>query len=228
MPELIPAVRVDRFLIREIVENLTKSEIDRNSQVLKRATELLCLVESGYATSSSKWSDKKRWLMGIISTVIIGVLGWVGNEIANELDKSAEVSHPDCNEYAVKINQKSQRVADLEEPVIVSGDARTLPSHLHLWVAATLPVGSREFYPRDEVFPYDGKWEKVLNPKLKNAKDEKRFAVFIVGEQGHRVIASHMSSMKKADTRNWQPLNQDIFDEREIVRCHGIHTVSVK
>ncbi len=270
MPELVPAEKVERDFIGEVVDELSKSVIDRKSQVLKRATELLAIIknddaafspdelvdnlsksvtksnsqvlkretealssiESSDESSPPEWSERKKWVMGILAAVIaaglIGVFNWVGTEIVTKSDQTNKAFHPDCDKYGITINQKFKKVEDLEELVLVSGNVQSLPTNLHLWVATTLPAGSREFYPRDEVFPDNGKWEIPLNPKLKHAKDVKRFSVFVVGDQGHKIIDSHISSMKKANPMNWQPLNQDVFDKGEIVRCHGIYKVAVK
>ena len=227
-PDITSTARVDRFFMKEVVEGLTRTSTDHDSQVLSRAKELLSLLESGNAGSSAKWSDLKKWVMGIVSAAVIAALGWAGNFVFTRTATPTSVHISACDDYKVTINQKSQKVVGLKEPVVVSGEVGKLPSNHHIWIAATLPVGSREFFPRDEVFSNDGKWETRLNPKLKHAKDVKRFAVFIVSEQGQKRIASHFSSMAKADARIWQPMNQDTFEDGEIVRCHGIHMVSVK
>ena len=179
------------------------------------------------------------WLLGTLVTGFVAgwgayetILAVAGRKLVSEEEfqrlrsMPAVASRPSCEEYGVTLVQRTQEVADSMQAVVVTGSLRQLPSDYRLWLAAVGPSGSREYWPRGEVKEEGRSWTLEVRPELKTREDRKRFAVFVVGPDGQKLIQQYRVAMRQvAPEREWPPMTHMTSDMHS---CPGRHEVVLK
>ena len=139
---------------------------------------------------------------------------------------NVQASRPSCKDYGVTIAQHTQKVAEPRQPVLLTGTVNPLPPGYRLWVAALGASDSGEYWPRGEVKISGHSWTLEVLPQLKSQADRKRYAVFLVGPGGQRLIQNYRESQRQAaQNREWPAMTSMTSD---MEKCPGLHEVTLK
>ena len=134
---------------------------------------------------------------------------------------------PNCEDYEISISSPP-RGEFVTPPFIVSGYSKPLPKEFEPWLFTTLKPGSPEAYwPIAPSEVRDQQWRVSVSPGNWEQGEIKHYAVFIVGENGKKLIQYYKAVMKAMSKpgSDWMPLTVTTPD---MVKCVDVYPVKLK
>jgi hypothetical protein len=133
----------------------------------------------------------------------------------------------ECTDYRLTV--RSPRLRDtVEAPFVVSGRSDSLPTGFKVWIFTRSTPGRRDdYWPVAASDVIEDDWRITVPAGSSRPGDDKYFAVFLVGPDGHAVIDYYRQAMRArwADTAAWEPMTRRTAD---MVECKPTHVVRLK
>ncbi len=121
--------------------------------------------------------------------------------------------------------------ADTYVPFRVSGKCKSIPKGYQLWLFIIGGQGGLECSPQSEITPHDGRWTTDFRATFFERGHKRRFAIFLVGEDGQALIQHYktfgkaLNQVEPRTDRPWPPLTRLTSD---IVRATEIREVTLR
>jgi hypothetical protein len=130
----------------------------------------------------------------------------------------------------VSIEQPAHQ-AEVRVPVAITGPCQKVPPGYKLWLFNIGGQGrTLKYYPQDEILVHNARWTTELRATSFSPGDKRRFAVFLVGENGQalvhhfRAAGEAINNVAPPGSRSWPPLTVLTSD---VVQCTDTREVTL-
>lgn len=136
---------------------------------------------------------------------------------------------PSCADYEISFHPRDAK-KPASPPFEISGHSKPLPKEFELWVfTASAPGTPKRYWPKAySDIAADNTWRVTVFPDPQPGAKTKHYAVFIVGEDGRKLINYYKTAMMTLSPKGnpeWIPITETPSD---MVRCPQNLTVTLE